>query len=203
MYTSFDNAYFLCWCITLSKHHQGFISLTIFHRTGNSYLRENSFCSHPSWSEVIATKFCGWHDSCTVVPCAKFGSDTVAYNGVAVKLNFHRMWITMDNFLMKWVPVNDIYDYRIRIGFGMIKEKVTIQYIITLRGCDEPPSNKETNGLLTSLLIRGYPAKRALSALRKHGGWGPFGRIPSLYSVFNGCIAICVLGYSSICNHPV
>ena len=29
---------------------------------------------------------------------------------------------------------------------------------------------------------RGYPAKRALSAMRKHGGWGPFGRIPSIYT---------------------
>ena len=30
---------------------------------------------------------------------------------------------------------------------------------------------------------RGYPAKRALSAMRKHGGYGPFGRIPSKYKV--------------------
>ena len=28
---------------------------------------------------------------------------------------------------------------------------------------------------------RWYPAKRALSAMRKHGGQGPFGRIPSMY----------------------
>ena len=28
---------------------------------------------------------------------------------------------------------------------------------------------------------QGYPAKRALSAMRKHGGWGPFVRIPSIY----------------------
>ena len=27
---------------------------------------------------------------------------------------------------------------------------------------------------------RGYPAKRALSAMRKHGGYVPFGRIPSI-----------------------
>ena len=30
-----------------------------------------------------------------------------------------------------------------------------------------------------SCIHRGYPAKRALSAMRKHGGWGPFGKIPS------------------------
>ena len=37
---------------------------------------------------------------------------------------------------------------------------------------------------LCNLEYRGYPAKRALSAMRKHGGWGPFGRIPSI------CISI-------------
>ena len=29
--------------------------------------------------------------------------------------------------------------------------------------------------------FRGYPTKRALSAMRKHGGSGPFGEIPSIY----------------------
>ena len=39
--------------------------------------------------------------------------------------------------------------------------------------------------------IRWYPAKRALSAMHKHDGWGPFGRIPSysgmLSSLSNHC----------------
>ena len=30
----------------------------------------------------------------------------------------------------------------------------------------------------------GYPANRALSAMRKHGGKGPFGRIPSRYEMY-------------------
>ena len=30
-------------------------------------------------------------------------------------------------------------------------------------------------------LIRWYPAKRALSAMRKHGGYDPFDRMPSNY----------------------
>ena len=30
---------------------------------------------------------------------------------------------------------------------------------------------------------RWYPAKRALSAMRKHGGLGPFGRIPFKYDL--------------------
>ena len=38
------------------------------------------------------------------------------------------------------------------------------------------------NGLASHRPYRGYPAKRALSAMRKHGGKGPFGRIPSIYA---------------------
>ena len=34
------------------------------------------------------------------------------------------------------------------------------------------------------ICYRGYPAKRALSAMREHGGLGPFGRIPSLYGMY-------------------
>ena len=45
-----------------------------------------------------------------------------------------------------------------------------------------------------ALISRGYPAKRALSAMRKHGGEGPFGRIPSicllLHQVFSGVVRI-------------
>ena len=48
------------------------------HRNSNSL--EISFCSRPSYSEVIAIKFCTWHDSCAVVPCAKFCSGMIPYN---------------------------------------------------------------------------------------------------------------------------
>ena len=40
--------------------------------------------------------------------------------------------------------------------------------------------------IVHSAIYRGYPAKRALSAMRKHGGLGPFGRIPSI------CMRTCV-----------
>ena len=51
----------------------------------NSNLLEISFCSHPSGSEVIAMKFCIWHDSSAVVACAKFCSDMITNNWVTVK----------------------------------------------------------------------------------------------------------------------
>ena len=63
--------------------------------------------SHPSCSEVIAIKFCTWHDSCIVVACAKFCSDMIPYNGVTLKPIFHQIWITMGKFFVKWVPGYD------------------------------------------------------------------------------------------------
>ena len=55
-----------------------------FHRNSNSV--EISFCSHPSYNQVIAMKFYTWHDSCAVVACAKFCSDIVPYSGVTLRL---------------------------------------------------------------------------------------------------------------------
>ena len=46
------------------------------------------------------------------------------------------------------------------------------------------------SGLSVRIIIRGYPAKRVLSAMRKHGGKGHFGRIPSNYRI---CILIIIL----------
>ena len=43
-------------------------------------------------------------------------------------------------------------------------------------------------------ICRGYPSKRALSAMRKNGGYGPFGRIPSIY----GYTLQCILGSLNI-----
>ena len=39
-----------------------------------------------------------------LVACAKYGSDMLPYNGVALKLNFHRIWKTMRKSFVKWVP---------------------------------------------------------------------------------------------------
>ena len=58
-----------------------------FHLNSNSM--ENSFCSHPSCREVIATKFCLGHNSGAVVACAKFCYDMTPQNVVTLKLIFH------------------------------------------------------------------------------------------------------------------
>ena len=49
----------------LALEGQGPISRTIFY--GNSNLLKISFCSHPSCSEVIAVKFCTWHNQTAVL----------------------------------------------------------------------------------------------------------------------------------------
>ena len=73
-----------------------------FHRNSNSM--EILFCSHPNCSEVIAMKFCTWHDSCVVMTCAKFCRDMILYNGVTMKRIFHWIWIMMEKSFMKWAP---------------------------------------------------------------------------------------------------
>ena len=42
----------------------------------------------------------------------------------------------------------------------------------------------EMKPLDSYFINRGYPAERVLSAMRKHAGWGPFGRIPSKCGAF-------------------
>ena len=70
----------------ISTLHQQF-----FHR--NSHSMEISFCSHPKCSEVIAMKCCTWHDSCAVVPRAKFRSNMTPCHGVTLKPNFHQIYL--------------------------------------------------------------------------------------------------------------
>ena len=95
---------FVSWCMmydhcTRSGAH--FIS-NFFHH--NSNLMEISFYFHPNTNEVIPLKFCTWHNSCAVVACAKFCYDINISNWVTAKLNFHQIWIVMENFLVKWDP---------------------------------------------------------------------------------------------------
>ena len=40
--------------------------------------------------------------------------------------------------------------------------------------------------------IGGYPAKRALSVMRKHGGPGPFGRMPSILNILSSYMVISI-----------
>ena len=80
-------------CLQMSEACQRLISRTI--SLSNS--TENSSCTYAKCNAVIARKFCTWHDSCTVVACAKFCSDMNPCNGVTLKPSFHRIWITMEN----------------------------------------------------------------------------------------------------------
>ena len=68
---------------------------------GNSNSMEISFCSHPSCGEAIAIKCCTWHDSCAVVACAKLYSNTIPYNGVTLKPNCRRIWISVEKSFLR------------------------------------------------------------------------------------------------------
>ena len=70
----------------------------------NSDSMKISFCSQPRCSEVIAMKFRTWHGSCAVVPCAKFCSHMIPYNGMTLKLICHRICIMMEKSFVKWAP---------------------------------------------------------------------------------------------------
>ena len=57
----------------------------------------------------IATIFCTCHDSTAVVPCTKFGSDHCIRIEVRVKRNLHRIWIAMENPLVKRDPAPTLF----------------------------------------------------------------------------------------------
>ena len=67
-----------------------------FHRNSNSM--QIPFHSHLDSNNVIATKFCTWHDSCAVVACAKICCDLMA------RRSFHRIWIAGKKSLVKRAP---------------------------------------------------------------------------------------------------
>ena len=74
-----------------------------FHLNSNSMAI--TFCSHPNCNKVSAMKFCTWHDSCAVVPCAKFYSHMIPYNRVTLKHEIlHQIWITIEKSFGKWAP---------------------------------------------------------------------------------------------------
>ena len=90
----------LCPIITIPEAH---FTNHFFHR--NSNVMEISFCSLSSHSKVIAMKFITWHDSSTVMPCVKFCSVMISYNGVTLKPIFPLIWITMEESFVKWAAV--------------------------------------------------------------------------------------------------
>ena len=52
----------------------------------------------------IATKFCTYHNSTSVMPCAKFHSDHFTITWMGAEWNFHRNWIMIKKLFMKWAP---------------------------------------------------------------------------------------------------
>ena len=79
------------WKLFQSAFHERF-----FHCISDSMA--TSFCSHPRHI------FCTRHDSCAVVACANFCSDTIPINGVTLKPIVHRISITMEKSFVKWAP---------------------------------------------------------------------------------------------------
>ena len=82
-----------CYVFPIHSHKK---TRTLFHwrvfpRNSNSM--EILFHFHLDSNTMIDTKFCTWHDSCTVVACAKICCDLMASNGITARQNFHRIWI--------------------------------------------------------------------------------------------------------------
>ena len=99
-----------------------------FHHNLNSM--EISFWSYPSFSKVIAMKFCIGHDRWIDMTCAKLCSDVMPCNGVIPKPIFHRIWLTMKKVRemgpISWVYVNcDMNQYP-----GVVDQKIIIKLLI-------------------------------------------------------------------------
>ena len=65
---------------------------------------EISPCCNSVAGHQIATNFCICYDSTAVVPCTKFCSDHCIRIELRVKRNFHRIWIVMEEPLVKRGP---------------------------------------------------------------------------------------------------
>ena len=62
-----------------------------------------SFCFEPHIHEMIATRFCTWHDSCVVVARAKICSDLMIMVGNTVKQRFHWICAMMQKTLLRLI----------------------------------------------------------------------------------------------------
>ena len=65
---------------------------------------QNSFHYYPCPNEVLATKFCTWHDSCVVVACAKYCNDQMYRNGTTTKQIVYQIWIMKQKSPVRWDP---------------------------------------------------------------------------------------------------
>ena len=90
---------------------------------------------------------------------AKICCNLMASKGIMAMQSFHRIWIAGKRMLVKRAPW----------------WQCICRIFIFVTDC-----TSQFHGLFNTTL-RGYPAKRALSAMHKHGGYGPFCRIPSKF----------------------
>ena len=82
-----------------------------FARNSNSMERSpyhNSVVGHQ-----IATNFCTCHDNTAAVPCTKFCSDRCIIIELRVKRNFQRIWIAVENPLVKRAPQLTVFILKI------------------------------------------------------------------------------------------
>ena len=101
----------------------------------NSNWMEISFCSYRSHSCVIAIKICTSHDSCVVMVCAIFYSDTTTYNGVTQKNK---------------IPSNLNYDKRI---FREMGSHYPLSYITIDGICCYVQAMQQVSSLVNGLTI--------------------------------------------------
>ena len=76
--------------LALCSHERGIFYERFFHCNSNS--TQHSFCSFSGFNEMIAIKFCTYHDSCAVVACANFWCDLIASNCMTVIRIFRLIW---------------------------------------------------------------------------------------------------------------
>ena len=105
----------------------GGISMGPFHERVfhlNTFSMQISFYSKPNFNEGIAIKFCTFHSSTVVVPCAKLCSDVMPCNCVILKrvsIEFElRCWSYLfinDQLLFQWflVPFGDSLHHSISL----------------------------------------------------------------------------------------
>ena len=102
----------LCWDFADDFIHRlhsdlGPISLMLSHR--NSNLMEILFWSHLDSNVVIATKFCSWHDSCTVM--ATFRCSLMANDWITAGQSFQWIQFARRQSLVKWVLIAQFHLY--------------------------------------------------------------------------------------------
>ena len=130
------------------------ISRTIFRH--NPQLMEIVLCSRPSYSDIIAIKFCTWPNSCVVVACAKCCSGMVPYNGVTVIPIFHRIWSTMEKSFLKWAPGFHHFHYD-DVIIGAIASLITSLTMFILKRLFRRRSKKTSKLRVTGLCVGNSP----------------------------------------------